>query len=462
MEETSWTEDEPSSRASEPCCTTEASASVTASSSSSSPSAAVLDDSVGILEQILSFVGTADLLEAAAVSRRWRRAGRTDSLWEDAIRRLWGTKRGVYLPPRRHLHGSSDDRPPQRSGNNHGRKDDSGGNSDGGGCGAGTTNGSHTHHGRNHLIFWRALYNKERVRRMTEDEVRGMFQHPLLAQKRALLEESLARTKNGSEGGGSHANENANDHGHVATSTTATTRAFLERFVQLHMLDVLSDETTAAEVERDEHDDDDDDDDVVGCPTNVIPPRPRTFFGDLLFGSFACSVRDGRRQSITAPELCTPFGFETYFKVTEDDLDGMDEAALGEAGIRVYDDDNEDNRGRGGGGGNDADDDGETVLLYRHSTCYFESEQNDRQVRIRLRQRSGNNNNGHSYHPTALSWRWLDAGRRIQVGPYPALTVSRRGDWRWKLENAHVVMYSLDGDDSSDGDGNGIGRGQQP
>ncbi len=350
----------------------------------------MLNDSIGILEQILSFVETADLLSATAVSRRWRGAGRSDPLWQAATQRLWRERRGVYC------------------------------NGGGTGCDAtnaataGTTSATATTQARNNnnLIFWRALYNKERVRKMSEDEVRCLFQHPLLTQKLALLEESLSRMKKNRAGG---------------SCTEEEHRAFLERFVQLHMLDVMSDTGVLDGGAADDSD----------AAADDIPPR--YFFADLSFGSYACSVRDSRRRSITPLELCTPFGFEMFFKVARDDVVGIynTAGAARVVGLRPYSDhDGVDNHGEN----DDDSDDDDAIMLYRHGKCFFESEQQDRQVRLEVRRQ-----NIHSYYPSDLKWRWIEAGKLIKVGPYPVLTVSRRKDWGWRLENALVVMYSLDG-----------------
>ena len=136
----------------------------------------------------------------------------------------------------------------------------------------------------------------------------------------------------------------------------------------------------------------------------------RQFFSDLYFGSFASSMIDSQRQYITQAELCHSSGFEMYFKIEEEDVD--------EAGGNL------DNNFQ-------PYEDGEGILLYRHSTCYFRP---DREFRITLQP------NVHSYQPPDLRWRWIEVGKRIQVGPYPALTVSRRKDWGWQLENLHVIM----------------------
>ncbi|KAG7364016.1 hypothetical protein IV203_037218 [Nitzschia inconspicua] len=91
---------------------------------------------------------------------------------------------------------------------------------------------------------------------------------------------------------------------------------FLLSFVQVHMLDVISQEGTAAVAGTRENNDSSNDDDG----NNQSGP-PRMFFSDLYFGSYASSVMDSKRSVITQQELCTPFGFEMYFKIEEDDID---------------------------------------------------------------------------------------------------------------------------------------------
>jgi hypothetical protein len=258
-------------------------------------------DSFGILEHILSYADSSDLLAASCVNLRWKEAGRTDSLWKDAISRLWKGKIGVH---------------------------------------------------EEHPLFWRSLFSKDAVKRMSASQIGAIFEHPLLTEKKLLIEKSCIE------------------------------KSELQRFLQVHMLDVMSD---GSEWHR--------------------------FFPDLYFGSYACSVFDSRRETITQSELCTPCGFDMYFKIAQDEVDDADRSFL-----KVYDE-------------------AEGILLYHHSTCFFEE---SRDFQIVLKQYV------HSYHPTDLKWRWLDVGKRIQVGPYPPLTITRRKDWGWKLENLHVVLLFRD------------------
>lgn len=260
-------------------------------------------DSFGVLEHILSYIDTDTLLSAAAVSRRWSQAGRNDDLWKSATLRLWEGKAGVDP-------------------------------------------------GMNEPIFWRSLFTKDAVARMSQAQIQTIFRHPLLSEKRALMENCT------------------ND------------KVELQRFLQVHMLDIMSDES-------DWH----------------------RFFSDIYFGSFACSLLDARRETISQVELCTKHGFEMYFKINEDEVDQADREAL-----LQYEE-------------------AENILLYHHSTCFFGE---SREFQIVLNQAV------HSYHPTDLKWGWLEMGRRLQVGPYPPLTVSRRTNWGWKLENGHVVLFFRD------------------
>ena len=84
---------------------------------------------------------------------------------------------------------------------------------------------------------------------------------------------------------------------------------------------------------------------------------------------------------------------------------------------------------------------GSGILLYHHSICYFK--ETNRDFKLVLKE-NVNFAVGHTYHPTDLKWRWLDVGKRIQVGPYPPLNIVRRKDWGWNLENQHVVLLFRD------------------
>lgn len=259
-------------------------------------------ESFGVLELVLSYVDSDTLLSATSVNHRWKEAGRNDDLWKAALQRLWEGKKGV---------GLSDNEP----------------------------------------LFWRSLFSKDAVSRMGVTQIQAIFRHPLLSEKRALVE-------------------------------LCPDKEVLQSFLQVHMLDIMSD---GSERHR--------------------------FFSDIYFGSFASSILDSRREVMTQVELCTKHGYEMYFKINEDEVDNEDREAL-----LKYDE-------------------ADNILLYHHSTCFFEESRN---FQIRLNQAV------HSYHPTDLKWGWLEMGRRLQVGPYPPLTVSRRNDWGWKLENGHVVLFFRD------------------
>lgn len=236
------------------------------------------------------------------MNRRWKEAGRSDTLWKAATLRLWTDKTGV--------------RP------------------------------------RKEPIFWRALFSKSAVARMSTSQIQAMFDHPLLSEKKTTLLKDC------------------------------TDQVELQRSLQVHMLDTMSD---ASDWHR--------------------------FFSDIYFGSYACSMLDSRRECIAQLELCTKYGFDMYFKVIEDEVDEEDRE-----GLEKYDD-------------------SENILLFHHSKCFFDESRDFRIVLMHA---------AHIYHPTDLKWGWLEVGRRLQVGPYPPLTVSRRRDWGWKLENTHVVLFFRD------------------
>jgi F-box-like len=52
-------------------------------------------ESFGVLEHILSYVSARDLLTATEVSRRFKVAGRSDFLWEEACHSLWKGRKGM-------------------------------------------------------------------------------------------------------------------------------------------------------------------------------------------------------------------------------------------------------------------------------------------------------------------------------------------------------------------------------
>ena len=326
-------------------------------------------DSFGVLEHILSYVDAVpDLVNSSLVNHRWKEASRSDELWEAAIPRLWETKIGVGSPlmktttPRDLARArNSASRPDHNGENEEGKTDaDDDENDEDGNRTAISKKGSTPAHKSPPLLFWRSLFSKEALSKMSDEQIRSIFDHPLLKDKKELMDD-----------------------------IDESNKTELQRFLQVHMLDVMSDGGSS------------------GC-------RRHHFFADLYFGSYACSVLDSKRQLITASELCTPYGFDMYFKIAEEEVDETDRAFL-----TRYDDN-------------------EGVLLYHHSTCYFE-ESPSRDFQIVLRE------NVHSYHPTDLKWRWLEVGKRIQVGPYPPLNIARRTkDWGWNLENQHVILHFRD------------------
>ena len=102
-------------------------------------------DPEGVLEHMFSYLPAKDLLSATRVSRRWKEAARRDELWREAIRRLWEHKIGVSA---------------ERS-----------------------------------LLFWRSLFTKQAVSRMSGKQIRSIFEHPLLKEKKEMIERSKDDTE---------------------------------------------------------------------------------------------------------------------------------------------------------------------------------------------------------------------------------------------------------------------------
>ena len=266
--------------------------------------------SFGVLEHILTYSDVNTVLSATAVNRRWKEAGRRDEIWHYFVRKLWEGKKGAY-----HV------------GLNHPHKEP---------------------------LFWRSLFTKDTVSRMSELQIRSIFDHPLLVEKKAKIRDC---------------------HNIIE----------LRRFLQVHMLDIMSD---------DEH---------------MAHSQQHLFFSDLYFGSYAYSMIDSTREQMTQAELCVKHGYNMFFKILEEDVEQADRQHL-----LAYKD---------------------GILLYPYSTAFFED---SRAFRIDVDQIP------QSYHPANLKWTWVEVGRQVQVGPYPPLTVSRRDDWGWQLENLHVVLIFRD------------------
>ena len=266
--------------------------------------------SFGVLEHILTYSDVNTVLSATAVNRRWKEAGRRDEIWLNFVRKLWEGKKGAY-----HI------------GLNHPHKEP---------------------------LFWRSLFTKDTVSRMSELQIRSIFDHPLLVEKKAKIRDC---------------------HNIIE----------LRRFLQVHMLDIMSD---------DEH---------------MAHSQQHLFFSDLYFGSYAYSMIDSTREQMTQAELCVKHGYNMFFKILEEDVEQADRQHL-----LAYKD---------------------GILLYPYSTAFFED---SRAFRIDVDQIP------QSYHPANLKWTWVEMGRQVQVGPYPPLTVSRNDDWGWQLENLHVVLIFRD------------------
>jgi hypothetical protein len=353
----------------------------------------VLDDAVGVLEHILSFLAVTDLLNATAVSRRWKKGGRIDPLWHVATRRLWATKKGVPY-----------------CGDDHGDDDDGGGGSNR----KSTQEDENCYGSTNRPIFWRGQYTTKLVQTMTENEIRILFQHPLLTQKGLQLEEFLARMKEQTI-----KNENSGDNRKSSGKNldANSIRSFLEHFVLRHMFDVRF---------PDKNED--------GYKWGESPPcvsHDRLLwqqFADLCFGSYACSLRDGRRQSITALELCSPFGFEMFRKVTSGD------PPAGE----LYEENDPANGDEGDNGGIHSN---RTSVLSYVRRWYFKYKEIDQRL-------FGN-------FGTVLYWQLTSGGTSVTVEEtdhsrgyirreWTTYSVQRRKDWGWKLESPEYVFYSLD------------------
>jgi hypothetical protein len=294
-------------------------------------------DLMGVLEQVLSFLDTTDVVIATLVNHRWKRAGRHDDIWKTIIRQSWRDKKGMNID----------------------------------------TN----------MIFWRSLFTRDTVRAMETENVLCMFRHPLLQTQYETLQDHVSKIDSGQG-----------------------SPEFFHRFVQLHMINVMFDGGGGGNGSNSSYHN------RTNSANGDVDIQRRIFFSDLYFGSYASSILDSKRNILSQKELCTPFGFEMHFKVEREDAGDVVMTTNEE--LERYDD-------------------AEGILLYRYSTCHFRS---DRDFRLVLRP-----NIAPMYRPTDLRWRWLEVGRRIQVGPYPSLTVSRTKDWGWKLENLHVVMYSNHG-----------------
>jgi hypothetical protein len=218
-------------------------------------------DSFGILETILSYSTASELCQASLVGTTWHKAARNDGLWALLVQELRKKKKGRY---------------------------------------------------ETNQLFWRTLYTNEAMERLSPEQIRSIFNHPLLLSKRKRLEKESLVEKN------------------------------VYRFYRVHTLDVMSLSSRQSSIET-------------------------VFFRDIQFGCYASSIMDSKRKFITEPELCTPHGFDMYFKISTHDIEDDDRPLLED-----YDEDN-------------------TILLYHHSTCFFDDEY---EFHIVLNQEI------QSYHPT--------------------------------------------------------------
>ena len=362
----------------------------------------VFDDTFGVLEHVLSFLAANDLLHSTTlVSQRWKVASRNDSLWIVHIEDLWKDKVGMNLPTSTSTTKMNEDI----------KNDDN----------STATNTKTTRcYCTKNLIFWRSLYTHKAIERMSQEQIQSIFSHPLLVEKRSLLDSKRGDT---------------------------IQRPELQRFLQVHMLDVMSDPSTTSSCPTTTssvisssnlrrsgggHDDTSGSSSSSSSSASCSSRWHTHFFNDIYYGSYVCSLLDSRRESITTIELCTPYGFDMYFKISIDDVEDPDDQPF----LTI-----------------DPDSD-RLSYLYHHSTCYFEEQNHD--FRIVLKEQ----HEGSYNHPQDLKWRWVVGdsssgsvtaaaaaaiGKRIQVGPYPPLTVRRNTkNWGWKLENTHVVLVFRD------------------
>ncbi|CAJ1942682.1 unnamed protein product [Cylindrotheca closterium] len=283
-------------------------------------------DSFGLLETILSYVDAKELLQSTMVNRRWKLAGRSDSLWKSHIQKLWDDKVGFA-----HLCEEDQDCAMDGTNNNNNKQPP-----------------KQQDPTKKPLIFWRSLYTAECVQKMTSSQIMSIFDHPLLRDKFLQLQQL------------------ANDEIQV------------KNFFKMHMLDIMS-----------------------------VSSQFCCFHSDICFGSYASSLQDCKRDVITDLELCSPMGFDMYFKIARDDVEEADQIEFA-----PYEE-------------------SEEILLYEYGGGFFDDSFD---FRMTLRQ------DVHSHHPTDLTWQWLDHGRRLQVASYPPLTVSRTKRWGWKLENIHAIL----------------------
>lgn len=131
---------------------------------------------------------------------------------------------------------------------------------------------------------------------------------------------------------------------------------------------------------------------------------------DLWFASYSLSVSDSKRSELLDSELCSPNGFDVYFKIEPNDVIDPDFLDT----LQPYEDDPD-------------------LLLYPHSICHFHHD--SRAFTMELK------DDGPRHH-TDLKWRRPD-GRSVRVAHFPPLLASRKpNDWGWKLENTYVVLYA--------------------
>eukprot|EP00978_Attheya_sp_CCMP212_P013723 scaffold34550_cov56-Attheya_sp.AAC.4 len=248
----------------------------------------VLEDSFGLLEDILFFLEPVDWVRASAVNRRWKVAARYEELWKEAASQLWREKRG------------------------------------------GVVELLQTHHAKTtNMVFhfhWRSFFSEDAINRLSVRDIRCLFQS--FPQGRKQVREALV--------GCIEKNE-----------MRSALRNCLPQQLELiqHRSTVLPTTTTpiregGGEQQQQQSDNNRQD--------RIVFNRG---FNDLWFGSYASAVIDATRNTLTVDELCAPLGFQVFFKISQDDAEQfgndariMDPLPNTDNGEADDDNDNDDNQ----------------------------------------------------------------------------------------------------------------------
>ena len=345
----------------------------TAITMTSYPSSAVaVFDLLGLLENVLSFSEVPDLLVASEVNKRWKEAARMDSHWRGACQRYW-KRNGMVLASVTTLMDENND--PNGDGSH---KNDS--NNDGNNISNDNGNGNDGDENPNNnlALFWRPLLHNDVIDRMSADQLRPILSHPFLRPGLADREEMLADEDADSLEGQQEQQQQQQDINNPKLSIECLQLQVRRRCQGVY--------------------------DTYWRHGLFVP-----FFHDIWFGSYASSVIDRtKRRFMVNEELCSPFGFDMYFKIADDEVwDPTDAEEL-----LPYEN---------------------GVMLYHHSVAYFLPDQT-----FALEQMGP----GSHYQPTNLEFEWNR--NLVRIGPYPYLTISKTRHGKWKLENVHVVMMLRD------------------